>query len=176
MRFWANLLGYQLAWLAVVWSAGSGRAWIGMACCVAFIAAQLVVSTVRAADLRVLLAAVGCGLAIDGTFANSGLLRYAAHDSALPAPAWIVLLWGAFAMTMNHSMAWFGRHPWWAAGFAVVGGPLAYLAAARSFGAVTFPAPAFPTLLWLAVAWAVALPLLLRVANWRPAIPREVHA
>jgi hypothetical protein len=67
-------------------------------------------------------------------------------------------------MTMNHSMAWFAPRPWLAAAFAAVGGPLAYLGAARGFGAVAFPTPAWPALLWLALAWAAALPLLLRLA------------
>ena len=176
MRFWGNLIGYQAVWLAVVWSAGAARAWIGMACCVAFVAAQLAASPVRAADLRVLLAASGCGLLIDGAFAATGMLRYASADPALPAPAWILLLWCAFAMTINHSMAWFGRHPWWSVVFATVGGPFAYLAAARGFGAVAFPAPAWPSLLWLGVAWALALPALLRVANLRPGIAQGVRA
>lgn len=176
MRFWGNLVGYQAVWLAAVHGAGTGHAWTGIACCLAFIGLQLAASPVRAADLRLLLVAPVCGLLIDGAFAASGLLRHASASDVLPAPPWILLLWGAFAMTLNHSMAWFGRHPWSAAAFAAVGGPLAYLAAARGFHAVAFPEPAWPSLLGLGAAWALALPLLLRVANLRPSLPREVRA
>lgn len=168
MGFWGNLLGYQAAWFAAVWSAGRGEAWIGMLACLAFVAWQWHASRVRMADARVLLAALGCGLLVDGALAASGLLLYASPQPALPAPAWIVALWGAFALTMNHSMAWFAPRPWLAALFAAVGGPLAYLGAARGFDAVAFPAPAWPALAVLAIAWAVALPLLLRIGN-RPA-------
>ena len=118
MAFWANLIGYQATWCVVAWSAGQGRAWLGMLACTVFIATQWRASPVRRADARVLLAALGCGVLVEGVAAGSGLLAYAAPQPALPAPAWIVLLWGAFAMTLNHSMAWFAAHPWIAAIFA----------------------------------------------------------
>ena len=168
--FWSNLLGYQATWFAAAWSAGQGRAWIGMLACAVFIAAQWLASRVRRADARVLLAALGCGLLVDGVAAASGLLAYASPQPALPAPAWIVLLWGAFALTLNHSMAWFAARPWTAAAFAALGGPLAYLGASRGFDALTFPTPAWPALAYLGIAWAFALPLLLRIARPRPAV------
>lgn len=167
MAFWTNLLGYQATWFTVVWSAGHGRAWIGMLACVAFIAWQLSASRTRVPDVRVLFAALACGCVIEGLAASTGLLHYASPKPALLAiPVWILLLWGAFAMTLNHSMRWFAQRPWPAATFAAIGGPLAYLAAARTFGAVAFPRPAWPTLLWLAAGWGVALPVLLSVARW----------
>lgn len=165
MGYWANLLGYQATWFAVAWSAGRGHAWIGMLACAVFIGAQWRGSRVRAADARALAAALACGLLVDGLAAATGLLAYASPAPALPAPAWIVLLWGAFAMTLNHSMAWFAPRPRLAAAFAGVGGPLAYLGAARGLGALAFPDPAWPALAWLALAWAIALPLLLRIAS-----------
>ena len=177
--FWINLLGYQATWCVVAWSAGQGCAWIGMLACAVFIACQWLASSVRSADLRVLLAALACGLVVDGVAAASGLLVYASPRPALPAPVWIVLLWGAFAMTMNHSMAWFASRPWTAAAFAAIGGPLAYLGAARGFGAVAFPVPSWPALAYLGIAWAYALPLLLRIAGLRPSIRTstpEAHA
>lgn len=179
MAFWANMLGYQVIWFVVTWSAGQGRAWIGMLACAVFIACQWLASSVRSADARVLLAALACGLVVDGVAAASGLLVYASPQPALPAPAWIVLLWGAFALTMNHSMAWFAALPWIAAAFAAIGGPLAYLGASRGFGAVAFPVPAWPALVYLGIAWACALPLLLRIAGLRPSIRTstpEAHA
>ena len=172
MASWANLFGYQATWFAVAWSAGHGRAWIGMLACLVFIGAQWRCSHARRADARVLLAALACGVLVEGIAARAGLLAYASAFPAVPAPAWIVLLWGAFAMTMNHSMAWFAPRPWRAAVFAGVGGPLAYLGAARGFAALAFPDPAWPALLYLGVAWAIALPLLLRVASGRTRVQR----
>lgn len=167
MASWANLLGYQAIWFVAVWSAGQGRPWIGMLACAVFIAWQWLVSAVRMADGRALLAALACGWVIEGVARIGGLLAHASPQPALPAPAWIVLLWGAFAMTLNHSMAWFATRPWVAAAFAAVGGPLAYLGAARGFAAVAFPQPTWPALAYLCVAWAIALPLLLWIASAR---------
>ena len=169
MAFWANLVGYQATWLLVVWSAGQQRPMIGILACVVFIAVQWLCSRTRAADARVVLAAVACGLVVDGGLAAGGLLKYASATPGQAAPLWIVLLWAAFAMTMNHSMAWFAPRPWLAAVFAAIGGPLAYLGAARGFDAVAFATPILAALAMLAFAWALALPLLLRIATRRPA-------
>ena len=176
MAPWANLLGYQATWFAVAWSAGHGRAWIGMLACLVFIGAQWRCSHARRADARVLLAALACGVLVEGIAARAGLLAYASAFPAVPAPAWIVLLWGAFAMTMNHSMAWFARHRWSAAAFAGLGAPLAYLGAARGFGAVAFTAPAWRGVLALGLAWAIALPMLLRIGQRPVLLQREARA
>ena len=166
MAFWGNLLGYQATWFVVAWSAGRGTPWIGIAACVAFIAWQWHGSSLRAADARTAIAALACGALIEGARASSGWLRYASPSPGWIAPLWIVLLWGAFAMTLNHSMAWFAKRQWLAALFAGIGGPLAYQGAARGFHAVAFAEPAWRALAFLAIAWACALPLLLRVASW----------
>lgn len=171
MAFWGNLLGYQATWFAVAWSAGRGQAWIGILACACFVAWQLAASSRRGADIRVLFAALACGALVDGAIASLGLLTYASPAPGLPAPAWIVALWGAFALTLNHSMAWFAHRPSTTALFAAIGGPMAYLGAARGFGALVFPDPAWPALIALSVAWAIALPMLLRIA----AGPQRAH-
>ena len=172
----ANLLGYQAAWFATVWGAGRGMPWLGVLACALFVSWQLGVSRRRGDDARVLMAALACGLVIEATLSLAGLLRHSATPSGWPAPAWIVALWGAFALTLNHSMAWFARHPWSAAAFAGVGAPLAYLGAARGFGAVAFTAPAWHGALALGAAWAIALPLLLRIGQRPILLQREAHA
>ena len=58
MANWANLLGYQAAWFATVWSAGRGMPWLGVLACAAFLALQLGVSRRRGDDARVLVAAL----------------------------------------------------------------------------------------------------------------------
>ena len=88
MASWANLFGYQATWFAVAWSAGHGRAWIGMLACIAFIGVQWRCSHARRADARVVLAALACGLLVDGIAAATGLLAYASAFPSLPAPAW----------------------------------------------------------------------------------------
>lgn len=161
MALWLNAIGYQIVWFCAVIGAGSGRWWPALAASMVFVAWQWAVSRQRMVDLRLLAAALGCGLLIDGGMAASGLAGYAA---AWPvdgfAPAWILAVWAAFAMTLNQSMRWMQPRLWIAGLLGAVGGPLAYLGAARGWGAVEFAAPHWQALLGLAVAWALAMPLL----------------
>ncbi len=108
--FWANLIGYQLVWFAAVIGAGRGLALAGAAGVPrSTLRSQLALSrAVAARDLRLLGAALLCGLLLDG-----GLIRSRAGCSyAAPwpgrgvAPAWILALWVTFALTFNQSLRW----------------------------------------------------------------------
>ena len=107
--------------------------------------------------MRALAATFVCGLLLDGALAVTGWLQYASPLLALPAPIWILSLWLAFAMTLNHSMVFLRGKPLLAAGLGGIGGPLAYLGAARGFDAVVFTTPAWHAIALLSVGWAVAL-------------------
>lgn len=179
MRFWGNLIGYQLVWFAIVISASRGQPWWGIAAALTFIVVQLVHSPVRVADMRAIVAALACGLLLDGALAATGWLHYASPLVSLPAPAWILALWMAFAMTLNHSMQFLRGRPWLAAALGAVGGPLAYLGAARGFDAVSFALPAWRALLLLAVGWAASLSALALLGQrWATATstPHAEHA
>ena len=180
MRFWANLLGYQAVWFIVVWAAGSGRPGIGVAAALVFVLLQAWASAQRASDARLVVCALGLGVLIDGALATGGLLRYASPTPALLAPAWILTMWAAFAMTLNHSLAFLQQRIAWAVVVGAIGGPLAYVGAARGFHAVAFVAPSWQATSVLALGWALALPLLVRcAARWRrerPANPIVVES
>lgn len=166
MRFWGNLVGYKLVWLVTVIGAGRGQWWPAVAAAAMFAVWQLSLSRQRWLELRLVGAALLAGLVIDGGLAASGLLRYEASAVALPAggaPLWILALWSAFALTLTQSLRRLQHRPWLAATFGGIGGPLAYLGAARGFGALAFVAPAWIAMVALAVGWALALPLLMRL-------------
>ncbi|MDH1180365.1 DUF2878 domain-containing protein [Achromobacter mucicolens] len=158
MRFWANLIGYQLVWFSAVIGAGRGLAWPGVAAAVVFVAAQLAVSATARADFRLAAAAVLCGVVLEGTLSALGWARYAAD--AWPAPLWILALWAAFALTLNHSLVYLRSRPWMACVFGAVGAPLAYWGAARGWQSVQFEPPAWRATAALAAGWALALPAL----------------
>ncbi|HSD17885.1 MAG TPA: DUF2878 domain-containing protein [Thermomonas sp.] len=164
MRFWGNLLGYQAAWFTAVGFAARGLAWPGMLACMGFAMIAWWTSPVKRSDLRLVVTALLCGLLLDGTLAATGWLRYGAPAPALPGPAWIATLWVAFAMTLQHSLAWLMARPCVAVLFGAIGGPLAYWGASRGFNAVVFTMPVHATLL-LAVGWAIAMSLLVIVAR-----------
>ncbi|MDI1253407.1 DUF2878 domain-containing protein [Thermomonas sp.] len=157
MRFWANLVGYQLVWFVIVISASRGQPWLGIAASLVFIVLQTFTSTTRKSDMRALLATFICGFLLDGALVAVGWLHYASPLLSLPAPVWILALWMAFAMTLNHSMAFLRGKTVMAALLGGIGGPLAYLGAARGFNAVIFVAPAWHAIALLAIGWAIAL-------------------
>jgi hypothetical protein len=164
MRFWSNLIGYQVAWFIAVGFAARGLAWPGIVACLGFAAVSWWISPVRRSDLRLVAAALACGLLLDGGLAASGWLQYAAPLPALPAPAWIAALWVAFAMTLQHSLQWLLVRPVAAVLFGAIGGPLAYWGASRGFDAVAFTMPVHATFA-LSLGWAAAMAVLVAIAR-----------
>lgn len=173
MRPWLALLGNQAVWLIAAWSAGRGLWWPGLLAAVAFTAAMLTSSHGLRGDLRLLAAALACGVLLDGGLRLLGWLHYGAARPALLAPLWILGLWAAFAVILQPLLGWLLRRPWLAALFGALGGPLAYLGAARGFGAVQF-VQAGPALAWLAIGWALAMPLFAWLSA-RPATAPRPH-
>lgn len=165
MRMLANIIGYQGVWFAAVLGAAHGRWWTGVAAAVAFVLAQWFASHDRASDARLVLCALLAGVLLDGTLAAVGVMRYASPQPGAFAPAWILAMWAAFAMTINHSLAFLKARPVLAFLSGGIGAPLAYLAAARGFAAVEFASPAWRGELSLAAGWAGALAIMTSVAR-----------
>jgi len=171
-----NFLGYQVVWLVAVAGAGRGLVWPALAALAGFALWQLMLSGTRRADLRLLAVALALGVLLDGALSFGGVLSYAAPRPALPpggAPLWILALWAAFALTLNHSLAWLRRRWLLAALLGALGGPLAYLAAAKLSNAVTFRAPEATVLAALAAGWGAALLVLARSALHWSREPRQ---
>lgn len=169
MRSFANFAGFQLAWLASVLGAAHGAAWIGVVACTAFVAIQWIASSQRRLDARLVAWALLLGILLDGVLGQLGWIVYRGGEGA-PVPAWIVALWSAFAMTLTHSLAWL--RPGAAILLGAVGGPVAYLGAAR-LGAVELIDPTRATIA-LAIGWAVAtrvLTLVVRHAHGATPVP-----
>lgn len=157
-----NFIGYEAVWFMAVIGAGAGWNYPGVVAAAVFATVQLSVSRMWSADLQLAGAALLVGMLADGLLAHSHLLRYAAASTALPpggAPVWILSLWVAFALTLNHSLKWVVQRPPLAICLGVCGGPLAYLAAARVAAAVQFSPPAWRALAILATQWAAAMAL-----------------
>lgn len=162
MIFWLNLLGYQLVWFLLVRGAAGGRLVWPLLAGALFVLIQLATAAHVRHELRLLVAALLIGVAVDGMAAATGWLRYASPSPALPpggAPVWILMLWACFSTTINRSLAVLRERPWLAAFLGGLGAPMAYLAAARGWGAVQFSP--WPGAAWIAASWALALPLLL---------------
>ena len=114
--------------------------------------------------MRLLITALLIGAVVDGMAAATGWLRYASPSPACPpggAPVWILMLWACFATTINRSLSVLRERRWLGALLGGLGAPMAYLAAARGWGAVQLSL--WPGAAWIAASWALALPWLLFV-------------
>lgn len=165
MNFWLTLFGYQAVWFVAVIAAGQGHTVPGMLAAALFVAWRVGVSSHRALELRLIAISMTLGLALDGLTASAGWLRYAGGWPSPWAPAWLTSLWAAFAVTIVPLFGYFRSRPLTAACLGGVGGPLAYLGAARGWQAVEFVTPQWRGILALAVAWALILPLLCLTAR-----------
>lgn len=165
MNFWFTLIAYEAVWFVAVSGAGHGWWWPGALATLAFAAWRLAVSAHRGVELRLLAVGLLLGLVLENLWVRSGLLAYAAAWPWATAPVWLIALWLAFALTIVPLFGYLHARPALAALLGAVGGPLAYLAAARGWHAVQLPAPAWPSLLALAGGWALALPLLATLAR-----------
>jgi hypothetical protein len=161
-----NALAFQACWVAFVAGGARGWWWLGFALLLPFAAWQLARSQWPRADVALVALSAALGFACDSMFAWTGMLDYA---TPVPwrgvAPVWIVGLWIAFALTLNHSLAFLKRRPLVAAALGAAAGPFAYWVADRAWQAVAVGAPALRTYLALAVAWGVMTPLLLALAT-----------
>lgn len=166
-----NAVAYQLAWFATVLGAGRGLWWPGPLAVLAFLSLHLGVvrdGGERRRDLALVAVSVVCGLVIDGVLSASGAIVFTPAAPALPAggaPLWMLTLWGAFALTLRHSLRAVTARPLLAAALGAIGGPLAYLGAARASGVLAFPEPRGMTLAMLATGWCLALGLLALLAS-----------
>jgi hypothetical protein len=165
VSFWTTLVAYQAVWFASVIGAGHDRTWPGLLAATLFAAWRLGTSARRDVELRLMALALALGLLFDGALARSGSLAYAAPWPAGFAPAWILGMWLAFALTVVPLLGTLQARPWLAAAFGAIGGPLAYLGAARGWQAVRFAPPVWHALLWLAIGWGISVPLLSTLAR-----------
>ena len=153
-----NLIGFQAVWLSCVIGAGQGMWLPGLLAAALFALLMLAFGKGRRRDLRTLAIALPIGFVMDSVLAQSGWLRYAmAFPWADWAPLWIMALWLAFALTLNHSLRAVYRNRLYTFLFGFLGGPLAYGIAAARFDAMTVEHRMLPSLLLIGAVWGIGL-------------------
>ncbi len=181
MHMILNFVGFQICWAACVWGGAQGYWWLGPVAVALFAAWELSRSANVALDLKLLGLVLVLGVMLDTVYVQLQLLTYATPVPTTElAPVWIWSMWVAFALTLNHSMAWLKSNTLLAVIFGAIGGPFAYWVAAVAWDAVFMD----PQRIWLVygvigLAWAVACPVLLAIAGrldstTRAAQPAEV--
>ncbi len=147
MKMLLNILIYQATWLLCV--LGETR---GAVLALPLLGLHLFLSEKRKADLQIMVMFLAAGLIIDGTLSGVGFFSFA--QPATPIPFWLAVIWLALAILPHNSLAWLKERPLLSALFGAIGGPLAYWAGVR-LGVADFNWPLLPSLLLLAVVWAI---------------------
>jgi len=111
-----------------------------------------------------MIAAVVLGIGVEWFHSGVGVLDFLGHQAGSPPPIWILGLWLQFATTLHFSLGWLSKRYPLAALLGLIGGPLAFLGGER-LGAATFGDPRALSLGLIALAWAIALPVLVRFAD-----------
>lgn len=160
-----NALGFQLAWWALVASVATGHEVAALALGALLGAAHLRYGCPRPKrEMGLAAAAFLVGLCVDSLLQAAGVITF--HGASLGpwSPVWLWMLWALFGLTLDASMAFLQRrHGSLSAVLGGIFGPLSYLAGAKLGAATLEPTPL--NLLALALAWAIALPLLVGLAR-----------
>ncbi len=164
MKLLANILVYQVCWLACILGGANGLPLAGVAVVALAVAWHLYLADSPRVELALLGLAGVVGAIWDSLLVAAGWLVYPSGtliDGT--APYWIVALWVGFATTFNVSLRYFKRRLWLATLLGAVGGPLAFLAGER-LGGVVFTDTTV-AMLALGLGWATLMPLMMLAAR-----------
>ena len=166
-RYRRNLLNYglyQVGWLAIVLGVAREAAVLGSAVALAALVAHLLVAGERRVELRLLGPALGLGLVFESIDLALGLIVVPSLTLGFLPPLWLLLFWPQFAALQRFCLDWLAGRYVLAAILGAIGGPLAFLTGER-LGAIALSPDRFYALSGLAFLWALALPLLVFVAD-----------
>jgi hypothetical protein len=159
-----NLLAYQCAWLACVLGAANQLPLVAIGVAAGVVLLHFAVAAVPERELALVTLSVLAGVMFESALVASGWVR--SNDPLLLAgttPALMVVLWAAFATTLNVALRPLRQRPLLCAALAAIGAPLAYQAGSE-LGALVL-VDALPALALVSAGWAVLLPLLMRAAQ-----------
>ena len=164
-----NFVLFQIGWFACVLGAAKQTSWVGVIFMLLFLAWHLSHALHPKPEIILVIITVIIGGVYDFMMTSNHLLTYQSHGwgnalifKNMPA-AWILALWAEFAMILNVSLCWMKKRWLIAILFGAIGGPLAYIGAAR-LGAVSIDALPL-SYVALSVGWAIITPILLKLSE-----------
>ncbi len=167
-RIAVNLVALNAGWFACILGAAHGMAWLGPWVVAGLLALHLALSPSRTGMVEGILPLVAgvVGYLGDSVLVLSGVLHFPGEAGLVPPTRlWMVALWMNFATALTTSVYWLAGRPGLGMVLGALGGPLAYLGGAE-LGAVALPHGAGWALSLVAVEWALAMPILLRLHDW----------
>lgn len=161
---------FQIVWFACVLGGAKGLLWPALLSFTVLAIWQLPKNRRHSSDVKLILCAIVLGLIFDSLWVLLGFMSYVdQRPFSMLAPAWIIILWMGFALTINHSLTWMNRHPLLPAFLGAVCGPSSYLAGMK-LGAVEYQADVILISACLAVSWGFSVWLLVRLSLSKPII------
>lgn len=157
-----NFVLFQLAWFACVIGASKAMPWLGVIMTGLIVAWHLNQAPRKKPEIQLLLICLLLGGVYDQTILSLDLITYMHHGwSADLVPVWILALWLTFSTILNVSLRWMHGRYLIAVIFGAIGGPLAYIGAAK-LGAVVLHGN--NSYIALSLGWTIITPLLLSIA------------
>ena len=148
----------QCGWFACVMGGNGPWLLVGLAA----LGVHLLWTTTVSQEGQALLAVTLLGTLIDTLLRTFGVFHFSQPGPLIPF--WLILLWALLATTLGHCLAWSAR-PWWRASLlGAIGGPLSYYAGSQLAG-VSFGYGTTPSLIGLALLWALLFPMLHRLVR-----------
>lgn len=143
-----NAVLFQVGWILSVLY-GNGAAMLIAAIVIAIYSVFFLRSR---ADIVLIAAVVMLGVCGDLILGYYGVLVY---PSGAPFPPfWMVTLWLLFATTLPWSLSWLVRNPLWFVLFAIIGGPVSYIAGVN-LSSVSFGQEFALSVIILVVVWLI---------------------
>ncbi len=127
-----NFLNLQVVWFAIILGVAYGIIWPAIIAVAGSLIWQSLPANRNPLDMRAIMVCLLVGFVLDSLWASTGLVSYQMHWPLTSiAPFWIMMLWLAFALTLNHSFSWLHDHTWIAVLAGIVVWPLSYYAGQR---------------------------------------------
>ena len=159
-----NALLFQATWFACVIGGAHSILWPALLSCGALMFWQLSPKRRHPSDVLLVIVAIVLGSVIDSLWIQGGFLSYQ-HQWPLKntAPAWIIILWAAFALTINHSLNWLKLNPLLPALAGLIGAPLSYVAGEK-LGAIKYQSDGLFVCSSIGIVWALVVSLMFLVS------------
>lgn len=158
-----NLIGFNAGWFAVVLAAAGGVPWAGLVGVAMLVALHLWMMPDPRREMTLLFFAAVVGTLIDSVQMQAGVLSFPGEKAWL-CPLWLSALWVNFATTFHVSGRWLSGRYALGSALGAVSGPFSYVAGAK-MGALRMHPDPVVAVAGVAVAWAVAMPVLIKAAS-----------
>ncbi len=165
LNVFVNAMLFNAVWIACVAGSAKQLIWPSVLSVAVLALYQLHPKNRHPNDIKLVVLSIVLGIIVDTLWVQFGYMDFTEKRpfSSL-APAWIIILWVGFALTVNHSLKWLKANLFLPAITGAIAAPLTYFAGIK-IGAVEYTASVTEVSIGLAVAWAISLTILVEAGK-----------